>query len=188
VTGPLFRLLEKRTGSEDRAFASIAEAAIRTGTLPSVSLEEQLAALALCARGESVDLVSRHLSWRDFEGFGSAVLRSRGYAVRENIYLRRPRAQIDIFAMTQGISLAVDCKHWARAPGYGALAKLVEAQKSRAKRLHDSLDAVGPIAVVLLVITDGGARFVGGGAVVPAFSLGDFLDNVEAHRGALELV
>ena len=118
----------------------------------------------------------------------SGILQAKGYRVRRNVYLRKPRAQVDVFGISDGISVAVDCKHWARAPGYSSLARQVEAQKVRAARLHESLDRIGPIASVILVLVDQGARFVSGGAIVPVFAFGDFLGNVETYRDQLDLV
>ena len=184
---PLYRLLERKTGSPEGAEDAISQIAGRLG-LPSDSAGELPAGLALCARGERPETVAKYLGWKDFEGFSSAILRAKGYMVREDIHLRRPRAQIDVLGISDRISLAVDCKHWARSPGRGALSALVSTQKERARRLHDSLDQLGGIAAVILVMVDGGERFVDGGAVVPIFAFGDFLDNVEACRSSLDLV
>lgn len=187
MPGPLFQLLEKRTGSTENAVEAISDVAFRMGTPGAASTDEQFAGLALCAWGEDIERVSRSLTWRDFERFCSGILQARGYQVRQNIFLRKPRAQIDVFGISDGTSIAVDCKHWTRAAGYSTLAKQVEAQKARASRLHDSLDRIGPIVSVIVVLVDQGARFVEGGAIVPVFAFGDFLDNVEAYRSQLDL-
>jgi hypothetical protein len=187
VTGPLFQLLEKRTGSTEGALSAIADVSFRMGTPDAVSTDEQLAGLALCAWGEDIERVSKSLTWRDFERFCSGILQARGFRVRQNIFLRKPRAQVDVFGISDGISIAVDCKHWARAAGYSSLARQVEAQKARAARLHESLDRIGPVASVILVLVDQGARFVSGGAIVPIFAFGDFLDNIDAYRYQLDL-
>ena len=187
MAGPLFQLLVKRTGSTADAMSAISDVAFRMGEPGAVSTDEQLAGLALCAWGEDIERVSKSLTWRDFERFCSGILRARGYRVRQNIYLKKPRAQVDVLGISDGISIAVDCKHWARAPGYSSLAKQVEAQKARAARLHESLDRIGPIASVILVLVDQGARFVAGGAIVPVFAFGDFLGNVDAYRNQLDL-
>jgi len=187
MAGPLFQLLVKRTGSTEGAMSAVSEVAFRMGEPNLVTADEQLAGLALCAWGEDIERVSKSLTWRDFERFCSGILQARGYRVRQNIFLRKPRAQVDVFGMSDGISVAVDCKHWARAPGYSILARQVEAQKTRTARLHESLDRIGPIASVILVLVDQGARFVSGGAIVPVFAFGDFLDNLEGYRGLLDL-
>jgi hypothetical protein len=188
MAGPLFQLLVKRTGSVEDAMSAISDVAFRMGEPDSVAADEQLAGLALCAWGEDIEHVTKSLTWRDFERFCSGILRARGYRVRQNIYLKKPRAQIDVFGASDGISVAVDCKHWARAAGYSSLARQVGAQKARAVRLRESLDHIGPIASVILVLVDQGARFVDGGAVVPVFAFGDFLDNVDAYRNQLDFV
>jgi hypothetical protein len=188
MAGPLFQLLEQRTGSTMRALEAISQVAERLGTPGVISMEEQLAGLALCAQGESVERVAKYLSWRDFERFCSSILRARGFRVRENITLKKPRAQIDILAVSGRACLAIDCKHWAHSVGYSDLTKLVEAQKARARRLRDTLDNLGPIATVILVLVDQGARLVSGGAVVPIFTVGDFLNNLDGYRENLDLV
>ncbi len=187
MAGPLFALLEKRTGSVEGAVGAIEEVASRIGVRGGPT-DEQLAGLALCSRGVSVDAVSKYLGWRDFERFCAGIMRAKGFAVRENIVLRRPRAQVDVFAVSNHISVAVDCKHWQRTPGYSGLSSLVEAQKGRARRLRDTLDRLPPTATAVLVLHDGGARFVSGGAVVPIYALGDFLDNIESYRERLDFV
>ncbi|MDG7026430.1 MAG: restriction endonuclease [Nitrososphaerota archaeon] len=181
-------LLVKRSGSAELAQEEIAAVASALCLSTVQYDDEQMAGLALCARGERVEVVSSHLSWRDFEGFCSNILRARGYRVAENIYLKKPRAQIDVLGISDRLSLAIDCKHWARQPGRSALGRLVEAQRGRVKRLHDSLDSIGPIVPLVLLTADPGVRFVAGGAVVPIFALADFLDNVEAYVSYVEPV
>ena len=154
MAGPLFQLLVKRTGSTEGAVSAISNVAFRMGEAGPVSTDEQLAGLALCALGEDIERVSKSLTWRDFERFCSGMLRARGYRVRPNVFLRKPRAQVDVLGISDGISVAVDCKHWARAPGQSTLARQVDAQKARAARLHESLDRIGPIASVILVLVD----------------------------------
>jgi hypothetical protein len=186
--GSLLKLLEKKTGSAGRAQDAIAEVAANLGGANVSAMEEQLAGLALCARGESIEVVSRHMTWKDFEGFCSQVLRAKGYRVRENIFLKKPRAQVDVLGVSDRTWLAIDCKHWARSPGPSALGRIVDNQKLRAVRLRDSLDRVAPIASVILLLFDPGVRFVNGGAIVPIHAFPDFLDNLETHRGSLEFV
>lgn len=165
--------------------AAVAEALGTAGASPD---DEQLAALTLCSRGAPIDAVSKSLTWRDFEHFCSNVMRAKGYRVRENINLKKPRAQVDVLGISERLSLAVDCKHWKRSSGAVALARLVEAQKGRARRLHDSLEPIGPVAAVILTMVDPGLRFVDGGAIVPIFTFGDFLDRIEDHSESLERV
>jgi hypothetical protein len=186
MSGPLFRLLEKRTGSTKGAFDAISDVMSLMGSPGASTMDEQMAGLALCARGEEIENVSKCLSWRDFESLCSSVLRARGFVVKQNVMLKRPRAQIDVVAISEGFSLAIDCKHWKKSAGYSGLVGIMEAQKSRARRLRASLDGLGPVASLVLVLVDSGARFVAGGAVVPIFAFGDFLNNLESHRMNLE--
>jgi Restriction endonuclease len=188
MPGPLFQLLQRKLGSTGGARDAIAEVAEVLGATATPSDDEILSGLALCQRGTPPDSVSRYLSWRDFEGFCSDILRAKGYLVRENVYLKKPRAQIDVFGRSRNISVALDCKHWSRTPGVSTLAKLIESQKGRARRLHETLVPVAPVVCVIVLLTDPGVRFVSGGAVVPIFALSDFLDNVSAYLDYVETV
>ncbi len=181
-------MLERKAGSAEGASEAISRVAGLLGTVAPSPQDEQLAGFALCYRGETPEVVSKYLDWKDFERFASSIMRAKGFRVREDVHLRGPRAQIDVFGISDLVSVAVDCKHWKRPPGHQALVDLVEAQKGRARRLHDSLDEVGPIAAVILVLVDPGERFVSGGAVVPIFAFADFLDNLAAHSAYAELV
>lgn len=185
MEGHLLRLLERKTGSRERADEAVAQLAEKLG-FPLASAGELPAGLALCAMGVRPEAVAKHLSWKEFEGFSSAVLRARGFRVRENIYLKKPRAQIDVLGMSERLSIAVDCKHWARQPGHAVLSRLVDDQRKRAERLHESLDEVGPVVPVILLLADPGERFVAGGAVVPVYAFADFLDGIDAFSGSLE--
>ena len=146
---------------------------------------EVLAAAALVGMGVRVEDVSEKLNWKDFELFCGAMLRGWGYNVRMNVVFTNPRTQIDIIASTPSSALVVDCKHWAKNRGISALAKVVEAQKLRARLARAKLKELKPMAVAIFVLWDERTRFLNGAAIVPAYTLSDFLSNMPLHQESL---
>jgi hypothetical protein len=130
--------------------------------------------------------VAELLDWKEFEAFCADLLRTRGFTVEENLTVTRPRAQIDLLASSDLITLAIDCKHWKRAMGTAALARCVDAQRGRARLLRAKRQSNRPIATVILALSDEPVRFVGGAAVVPLRTLGSFLDAMAGYSEMLE--
>lgn len=146
-----------------------------------------LRGIAACRCGAPPDLVAKYMDWKEFEGFCAALLSAVGYRVTQNIILNNPRAQIDILARGLSTALLVDCKHWTRSGGASALARASKAQWDRAGRLRVAMPGIEPMAVVLVSLAEERTRFVGGAAVVPVHTLGDFSDNVAGYLQYLTL-
>ncbi|MDA4126937.1 MAG: restriction endonuclease [Thaumarchaeota archaeon] len=181
--GGLYERLVRRCGSIDSAVAAVQKAA--GGLAVDGSEMEVLAAVALVGMGVRIENVSEKLSWRDFEHFCAAMLRGWGYSVQENVVLTNPRAQIDIIARTSSMALVVDCKHWAKDSGISALTRVVEAQKLRARLARAKMKELEPTAVAIFVLCNEPTRFLNGAAIVPAYTLSDFLSNLPLHQESL---
>ncbi|HMD78972.1 MAG TPA: restriction endonuclease, partial [Nitrososphaerales archaeon] len=128
----------------------------------------------------------RHLGWRDFESFCALFFRARGYEVKENLTLRKPRAQIDLVAIGPSYAFCVDCKRWKKGHSPAVLQKFATAQKKRSSLLRKVLKDPRPILSVILSLSAPSGDFVDGVAVVPIGSLTGFLDSVEAYLDRLD--
>jgi hypothetical protein len=126
------------------------------------------------------------MTWKDFEEFCAQLLRSAGYAVKENVYLSRPRAQIDLVASGPIFVLSIDCKHWKRAPSLSSLERFAQAQLRRSRLLRRSLDDTRPIISAILNLSEPEGTFVNGVAVVPLRALRNFIETVESYSDLLE--
>jgi len=146
-----------------------------------------LAALDLIASGVPEEEAAQSLTWRDFEGFCAQLLRASGYSVRENVYLSRPRAQIDLVATGPLFVISLDCKHWKRAPSRSALEGFALAQLRRSRLLRRSLEDPRLIISVVLSFSESAGSFVEGVAVVPLRTLRNFLETVESYSELLEM-
>jgi hypothetical protein len=139
---------------------------------PGVVLE----ALAKIRAGCDAESASRGLTWSEFEEFCAEAVAAAGYAVRRNVLLRRPRRQLDLLEESPTMCLSIDCKHWRRSVGVGALERLALAQAERTRQYKTRLDATEKgILPMLLTMVDNCRRVVRGVPVVPLVALRDFL-------------
>ncbi|MBI3858915.1 MAG: restriction endonuclease [Thaumarchaeota archaeon] len=146
-----------------------------------------LRAIVACRMGTPADIVAKFVDWKGFESFCGGILRSVGFDVRQNILLRKPPGQIDLLARRDGVALLVDCKQWGAGGSPSALRKAAEAQGRRADRLRLTLDAIEPMAIVIVSLRDDQVRFVNGAAIVPVHTLADFSSNLSQFAEFLEL-
>ena len=144
-----------------------------------------LRAMVAMEAGVPGEMVAKYLDWRDFERFCARLLTAKGFDATLDVRLKRPRAQIDILARSSSISLLIDCKHWARGRGSAGLAVVVEKQAARARLVRSAMKDLEPMAIVVISLAEERPRFVGGAAVVPLRTLGDFIDNVHGYSSML---
>ena len=144
-------------------------------------------ALELIASGAKEEEAARSLTWKDFEGFCAQLLRANGYAVRENVYLSHPRAQIDLVATGPLFVINLDCKHWKREPSRSALKVFALAQLRRSRLLRRTLYDQRPIISAILSFSEPAGSFIEGVAIVPLRTLRSFLDSVESYSGLLDV-
>lgn len=149
-----------------------------------------LAAVAFARLGGDLGLAAKSLSWSDFEEFCAMVVEASGYGVRRNVRLTKPTRQIDIVAESGSLVLAIDCKHWQRGSGPGALAPAAVAQAERTRLLMEKALSSGGRAYlpVLLTVLDNQVRIIDGIPVVPLHGLRDFLLSVNRFDGRLSFV
>jgi hypothetical protein len=185
--GTLLGLLQSRQRSASAQRRALEEARAELGLDDSDELSPICVAYALIRLRVQPEEVSRLLSWREFEGLAGALIRASGYEVRENVYLKRPRAQIDLVAYGPSLVLCVDCKHYRREQGPSLLAKFALAQLERSSLLKRKTQDSRPIASVLLSMSEPEGRFVEGVAVVPIRTLRSFLNSVDSYLPLLAL-
>ena len=182
----LLEVLERRLG-RGGAGRALRDAGTELGLPEGENTSPVCAAYSLLKINFQADEVSRLLSWQDFERLAGALLRSSGYEVRQNVYLRRPRAQIDVVAMGPSFTLSVDCKHYRREQGPSSLEKVATAQLRRSALLRKASDDRRPIASMILSMSEPEGKFVTGVAVVPVRTLRSFLNSLESYHELLEL-
>lgn len=134
--------------------------------------------------GLSVEAATRMLGWREFEGFVSKAFEAHGYTVKHDYRFSQKgvRRQVDVLAQLGQRVFCVDCKHWSKTSGLGyAIKKHVERCALLAEAMPNKL-------VYPLLVTLASNRILDGVAVVAAYSLRDFLLNLEQYLDELRAV
>lgn len=84
--------------------------------------------LSAIKKGISPRLLSRHLSWKEFEEEVSRILEAHNYDVYTNVFVKgKKRWQIDVVGITNNKIVMIDCKHWN---------KMSNSQILKASSLH----------------------------------------------------
>jgi hypothetical protein len=183
----LINVLEKRVGRSE-AGRVLYEAGKELGLPEGEYTSPVCVAYSLLRLDFQADEVSRVLSWRDFERLAGAIMHASGYEVRTNVFLRKPRAQIDVVAVGSSIILCVDCKHYRREQGPSSLGRVALAQIRRSGLLRKKMGDPRPIASVILSLSEPEGRFVKGVAIVPVRTLRSFLTTLDSYMDYLELL
>lgn len=95
--------------------------------------------------GLSLDIVTRFLSWHDFEIFLTKILEYNDFLTITNFYFtaNKKRREIDVIGYRKGILLCIEAKHWlSKNLSHGVLRKIVEAHIERITLLQQSLDSL----------------------------------------------
>ena len=142
---------------------------------------QALLALALCRQGDRPEEVSAFLNWAEFESFCSRILAASGYSVKENVILKKPRAQIDLVAFGPSLVLSVDCKHWKKEHAPSALKDVAAKQIKRSRHLRRTYKDAKPIVSAILSFSAYQGTFVDGVAIVPLRTLRGFLESIESY-------
>jgi hypothetical protein len=183
----LISMLQARRRSAASIRATLAEASQDLGMDESESFSPVCIGYALLKTGAQPDEVSRLLSWQDFERLAGALLRVSGYAVRQNVQLTKPRAQIDVVAIGTSVILSIDCKRYRREQGSAALERAALAQLKRSGLLRRKMQDPRPIVSVILSMSEPNGKLVKGVAVVPIRTLRDFLTSLDSYEQSLDL-
>jgi len=132
------------------------------------------AALYALKEGVSIDEISEHIGWKDFEGLVAEILASKDFATIRNMILKKPRMEIDVVGIKMGIVLLIDCKHWKKSSS-SALQNVVSKQVKRTK--HYVAQTQGSIAVpVIVTLYQDRIDFINKVPIVPIFQFASFVD------------
>ncbi len=132
------------------------------------------AALYALKEGASIDEVSEHIGWKDFEGLVAEILASKDFATIRNMILKKPRMEIDVVGIKMGIALLIDCKHWKKNSS-SALQNVVSKQVERTKHYVAQTQGSSAIPVIVTLYQDR-IDFINKVPIVPIFQFASFVD------------
>jgi len=178
---------QKACGISSRSVASSVLDYLEANNIGSVSkslvkfsqADRMAAALLALQMRCDIELVSRCLSWKDFEKLASEILQSFGYRTRSNIWFVKPRMEIDVVGTDLvGFTIAVDCKHWKRS-NLSSISKYSQKQAARVQRLIKYDKTISQVVPVMLTLHAESVRFVGGVPLVPIQRFRSFIIDVK---------
>src|SRR2546421_8933014 len=150
----------------------------------------KLAVLALQS-GTDIEMISKSLSWQDFEAFASQLLNLSGYVAECNLNFSKPsRMQIDVVGINYDSRLAivVDCKHWKRN-NLSLISSYARKQAQRTSvlllQIRKKISRAIPI-ILTLYPTD--IRLVDGVPVVPIVKFNSFIKDVPLYISKIKVI
>jgi Restriction endonuclease len=150
----------------------------------------KLAVLALQS-GTDIEMISKSLSWQDFEAFASQLLNLSGYVAECNLNFSEPsRMQIDVVGINYDSRLAivVDCKHWKRN-NLSLISSYARKQAQRTSVLLLQIrKKISHAIPVILTLYSMDIRLVGGVPVVPIVKFNSFIKDVPLHISKIKVI
>ncbi len=137
-------------------------------------------------KGASIDEVAAKVSWKDFEGLVAEILEINDFATMKNFMLKKPRMEIDVIGIKQGIAMLIDCKHWKYTTP-SALQKIVQKQIERTKHYVASTEGSMAIPVIVTLYQDK-INFINKVPIVPIFQLSSFIEEFYGNIENMETI
>lgn len=113
---------------------------------------------------------------------------SFGFQTTRNVRLRKPPTEIDLVATRNGLCFAVDCKHWKRTAGHGAMLRISSRQIIRAKRLLAERNHNEIIPIIVTLHDESLQILENGVPIVPIHSISSFLLEWEIERNRITIL
>jgi len=155
-------------------------------------LDRMRAAILAVRIGAGLEELSRVLDWKDFEVLAAKMLEASGYTTHHAFRLRKPRAEVDVIGIRDGLALLVDCKHWKRASP-SELRRFASMQTERAQAFVGANKKIGNEIVLkavpaILTLHSESVDFADGVPVIPVTKFRSFLNEMPGYLDRMRLV
>jgi hypothetical protein len=137
--------------------------------------------------GADLEELSKILDWKDFEVLATKILEASGYATHHAFRLKRPRTEIDVIGIREGLALLIDCKHWKRASP-SELRRFAAMQVERAEAFIMTKESVCTAVPAILTLHSESVDFADGVPVIPVTKLRSFLDEMPGYLDRIKSV
>jgi hypothetical protein len=127
-----------------------------------------------------IEQISKQLTWKDFEGLTSSILKFSGYKTAINVTFMKPRIEIDVVGIKSQFAIAVDCKHW-KYDSISLLSLYAKRQIERTKILLVKRNNISSAVPIILTLHSSKIRFIEGIPIVPITGFKSFLDELEEN-------
>ena len=152
------------------------------------SLDKMQAAMLAIQKGVDVEDLSKVLNWKDFEILATNILDACGYVAYHSFRLKKPRAEIDVVGIKDGMALLIDCKHWKRSSP-SELKRFASMQVDRAEAFVRAKKAEIKFAIpVILTLHLGSIIFADDVPIVPVIKFRSFLNEMHGYLNEIKVI
>ncbi len=143
-------------------------------------------ALFILEKGATIDEVSEHIDWKDFEGLVAEILESKGFGTIRNMILTKPRMEIDVVGIKIGVAILIDCKHWKRT-STSAIQTAVKKQIRRTERYVSQTQGAMAIPVIVTLYEEK-VSFINRVPIVPIQKFSSFVDEFYGNLDEVKII
>ena len=144
------------------------------------------AALLILEKGATIDEVSEHIDWKDFEGLAAEILESKGFGTIRNMILTKPRMEIDVVGIKLGVAILIDCKHWRRT-STSSIQTAVKKQIERTKKYVSQTQGAMAIPAIVTLYEEK-VSFIDRVPIVPIQKFSSFVDEFYGNLDQVEII
>ena len=151
-------------------------------------LDKMRTAMLAMQMGVDVEYLSKVLDWKDFEMLATNILDTAGYAAYHGFRLKKPRAEIDVVGIKDGIALLIDCKHWKRSsPSELRRFALMQIDRAEAFLRAKEGQIRSAIPAILTLHTES-ITFADDVPIIPIIKFRSFLNDMNGYLNEIKVV
>jgi len=174
--------LGKKTSMELAMFLAKSEVGvIDSDSVKFNSFDKMRAVILAIQMGVDIEELSKMLNWKDFEILATNILDSCGYIAHHGLRLKKPRAEIDVVGIKNGVALLIDCKHWKRSSP-SELSKFALMQVKRAETfVRANKEQIRFAIPAILTLHSESITFADDVPVIPIIKFRSFLNEMHGY-------
>jgi len=151
-------------------------------------LDKMRTAMLAIKLGIDVEALSKTLSWKDFELLAANILDASGYVAHHSLRLKKPRIEIDVAGIKDGMALLIDCKHWKRS-STSEMKRFASMQIKRAEAFVRAKEGQIRFAIpAILTLHLESITFADDVPVIPIIKFRSFLNDVHGYLSEIKVV
>ncbi|MGH9921489.1 MAG: restriction endonuclease [Nitrososphaerales archaeon] len=151
-------------------------------------LDKMRAALLAIRMSVDVEDLAKTLNWKDFELLAANILKESGYIAHHSFRLKKPRIEIDVVGIKDGMALLIDCKHWKRS-SLSEMARFASMQIKRAEAFVRVKEGQIRFAVpAILTLHLESITFADDVPVIPIIKLRSFLNDMHGYLNEIKVI
>ena len=137
-------------------------------------------------KGVSIEYVTDRLDWKDFEGLVAETLEMKNFETTKNLFLKKPRMEIDVVGIRLGFTILIDCKHWKKY-SVSALRNVVNKQIIRTRHYLEKNKNERGVPVIVTLDCEK-ITFINKVPIVPIYQFESFIDEFFGNIDKMKII